>query len=304
MYKKLKEFADAKGWTINKKNISGEVNGYLFTATDSQGFVYFLAPMPGLLDTYKGEILGHLKTNKKRLNLVESRFSNDTLILKVKENLRTKIESYDMLLNEVINYFESKGLQNKNNCIFCGKPDALTRVYIDDVCYKAHDDCYHHACNEVSEATEAYNEENKNYFPGFVGALIGGLICSIPWILVEVFANRIAAVLALLIGIGSYKAYTLCRGKLGPLTRWIVAFCSIVCVFFAEASTVVIEMMQNHVPVTSDNIELLFQHDEFVSAIRHNLILGLIMVFIALVPIFKSLNGNAKNVMPKIEKNI
>lgn len=52
--------------------------------------------------------------------------------------------------------------------------------------YSAHNECYSHEIAAVEEAAKEYEEEDKNYVRGFVGALIGGIMSSIPWILVRI----------------------------------------------------------------------------------------------------------------------
>lgn len=302
--KKLKQYATEKNWTINKNAVYGEVKGYLFTIYDCSGFKLFCTPLAAIDESMKSDILAYLKENKKRLKIFESKFDNDVLALKIKENFKSvSFETIDNLLNSVTSYLVSKNIIS-NNCIFCGKSDAFSNAYIDGICYKVHDQCYNDATKEIQEAMKEYNAEDKNYFLGFLGALIGGIVCTIPWILVQVFANRIAAVLAYLIGLGSYKSYSLFKGKLGPFTRWIVSFCTIVSVIVAQVGIVIAELIHNNIPVTYENWQLLKLDADFMRVFRGNLIMGLFMAFLGILPLFLQLKGDAKSVMPKIEKNL
>ena len=49
----------------------------------------------------------------------------------------------------------------------------------------------------------------KGYFKGILGALLGGIVASIPWILVYVYANMIYSILAVIIAMGALKGYQL-----------------------------------------------------------------------------------------------
>lgn len=140
-----------------------------------------------------------------------------------------------------------------------------------------------------------FTNEKKNYLLGFCGALIGAIICTIPWILVQVFANRIAAVLALIIGLGSYKTYKFFKGKLGPLTKWIVAFCTIISVFLAQAGTIITVLIQSNIPVTYTNWKILMQQPGFIKILRSNILLGSFIALLGTLPLFLQLKGNSKN---------
>ena len=55
--------------------------------------------------------------------------------------------------------------------------------------------------------------ENNNYIKGILGAIIGGILFSLPWILVYVYANYILSVLATIIAFGALKFYKIFGGK-------------------------------------------------------------------------------------------
>lgn len=145
-----------------------------------------------------------------------------------------------------------------------------------------------------SNKLKQFTNEKKNYLSGFCGALIGGIICTIPWILVQAFSNRIAPVLALFIGLGSYKTYTFFKGKLGPLTKWIVALCAVISVFLAQAGTIITVLIQSNIPVTYTNWGILMQQPDFIKLLRSNILLGTLMAFLGILPLLLQPKGNAK----------
>ena len=50
--------------------------------------------------------------------------------------------------------------------------------------YSSHNECYEHELTSIEQASRKYVTEDKNYLSGFLGALIGGIVGSIPCILV------------------------------------------------------------------------------------------------------------------------
>lgn len=59
----------------------------------------------------------------------------------------------------------------------------------------------------------AEQETKDHVLRGCIGAIIGGAIATIPWILVYLFANRMLSILALLIAFGAWFGYQLLGGK-------------------------------------------------------------------------------------------
>ena len=49
--------------------------------------------------------------------------------------------------------------------------------------------------------------ENNRYFRGLLGAIIGAILFSIPWVLVYVYAGWILSMLGMVIGYGAYIFY-------------------------------------------------------------------------------------------------
>lgn len=302
-FPRLKQFASMKGWRIEGNIAYGEENGYLFTVVDGQGFKMFFTPLPSTNDNTQKDILDYLKENKKSLKISESSFDNAVLVIKFRESFRsTKVEYMNNLLVELTEFLKDKGIRGKEGCIFCDNDGADQIIYIDNIMYSAHNECYSHEVAAVEEAEMEYKTENKNYFAGFIGALVGGIVSSIPWILVQVYFNRIAAALALLIGIGSLKAYYLFKGRLGRATRWIVAVCTLFSVVLSQFGAIAVNMLKNDIPLNYSNFVEVLRIPEVVHSFKSNLGLSLFMAFLGIIGLFLDLKGDAKSVMPTIER--
>jgi hypothetical protein len=302
-FPRLKQFASMKGWRIEGNIAYGEENGYLFTVVDGQGFKMFLTPLPAIDDNIQKDILNYLKENKKMLRISEFSFDNTVLVIKFRESFRsTKVEYMDNLLAELTELLKQKHIKGKECCIFCGNDGADQSIYIDNIMYSAHNECYSHEVAAVEEAELEYKAEDKNYLAGFMGALVGGIVSSIPWILVQVYLNRIAAALALLIGIGSLKAYYLFKGRLGRATRWIVSACTLFSVVLSQFGAIAVNMLKNDIPLNYGNFVQVLRIPEVAHSFRSNLGMSLFMAFLGIIGLFLDLKGDAKSIMPNIEK--
>lgn len=129
-------------------------------------------------------------------------------------------------------------------------------------------------------------EENKkveiknpkgNYLTGIIGAIIGGLIGAVPWILVYIYGNMMVALLAILIAGGAYYGYKLCKGKITKKLPIIITIISLIIV--AIVSLVIIPVILIHTEgmnVNIDTIQYLYQDEEFTSAIIRDTVIAVI----------------------------
>ena len=60
---------------------------------------------------------------------------------------------------------------------------------------------------KVEEKTESIKVENNNYILGILGAVLGGLVASIPWIIMYVYLEILWSFMALIIGYGAFIGY-------------------------------------------------------------------------------------------------
>jgi len=301
----FKKFSSERNWTISKNYAYGEVNGYLITLMSISNSKCFFIPLISIGDTEKQSILNYLKENKKIFKLLSFTFSNDTLYLKFTEGITgAKAENIDTALLNITDLLKNMNFKDKNCCVFCRKEDAFEKTYIDNICFHSHDSCYFEASKELEKSIREYSVESKNYFLGAIGALLGALVCSIPWILSQLFFDRIVAIFAFFIAIGALKGYTLFKGKTGMLTRWIIALASLISVVLANIATLLIQMVQLDIPIDSDTIQFLLQDQELMKTVKSNMIMGLLIASIGIIAIFFTIKRSSRDVYPTIKNNL
>jgi len=170
-----------------------------------------------------------------------------------------------------------KYLNNSKNCLVCAKIVEVTK-----------NDSYF----DVS-VTGRLSMKKSNYVLGAIGAIVGGMICTIPWIIVQVYLGKIAAVVAILIGFGAFKSYQIFKGKTGPATKWIIISITVFLVIIAQIETINVTLLRNNAAVNAENIKFYLSHSELGNVI-FNFVLGMIMALLGLLPVFSYL-GNDKN---------
>lgn len=126
-------------------------------------------------------------------------------------------------------------------------------------------------------------EENRNYISGIIGALIGGLIASIPWILMYVYGEMIFSLLAIIIAMGALKGYQLLKGKIDGKLPVIIVVVSIVCVTISTLLIIpVLLMAKEGIDISFENLKILYEYDEFFSAIMKDYIVSLFFTFLGI----------------------
>ncbi len=147
---------------------------------------------------------------------------------------------------------------------------------------------------ELDTSKEAFDNEKKNYGVGFIGALVGGLVATLPWILVQHFTGFLASALGLLIGMGAYKGYKIFGGRDGKATLWMVIFVVIISVLFSQVVMLGIAMFQNDIPLVFENFIILLGDGELQRALLGDLAIGYIMAALGVSGIVRRLHRAGK----------
>ena len=121
----------------------------------------------------------------------------------------------------------------------------------------------------------------RSRMKGIVGGLIGGLIATIPWILLYVYTGVICSYLAFIIGIGVLKGYQYKGLSDRNLSNYITII-SLVCVSVATLIIIpFIIFVENGLGYGVSLIEL-YSNSLFVSYIMRNYIIAILFTFIGL----------------------
>lgn len=139
-------------------------------------------------------------------------------------------------------------------------------------------------------------EETKNkYLVGVIGALVGALVGAIPWILMYIFANAMYALLSMFIVVGSFYGYKLTKAKIDkklPVILSITSFISISVTMFIIIPICL--MAKEELPVSFENLQLLYQYDEFTSALLQDYVIALLFCILVAGSIIYNLNKQLK----------
>lgn len=146
------------------------------------------------------------------------------------------------------------------------------------------------------EVNKSIKPENNNYVLGVLGAVLGGLIASIPWIIMYVYLEILWSFMALIIGYGAFIGYKTFKGKMDIKVPYIIGIVSILIVIFVTLYVIpCLLIVKEGITPTSEVIAFLYRDTEFKSAIIKDLLFALLFTVLGVSGIFKTLKAQAQN---------
>ena len=141
---------------------------------------------------------------------------------------------------------------------------------------------------------EEENVKNR-YLLGTIGALIGAFIGSIPWILMYVFGNMMVAILSIIIVICSYYGYKITKAKIDKKLPIILSITSFIAISVTTLVIIPLCLLASEgFDISIENFQILYQTDEFVSAMIQDYIVSLLFCVAVIGGIIVNLNKQIK----------
>ena len=137
-------------------------------------------------------------------------------------------------------------------------------------------------------------KENKkasgSYVTGIIGAIIGGTIGAVPWIIAYIYGNMMIALLAILIAGGAYYGYKICKGKITKKVTIIITIISIIIV--ALVTLLIIPVILIHTEGMNTNMatkQYLYQDEEFTSGIIRDTLIAIVFTAVGVAVVNSSI---------------
>lgn len=140
--------------------------------------------------------------------------------------------------------------------------------------------------------------KEKSYLTGIIGALLGGFIATIPWVLMYVYGGMILSLLAIIIALGALKGYQLFNGKVDNKLPFIIAVISVLAV--TVSTFVIIPYLLILKEEANVSISYLYSNSQFMSALVKDYIISLLFTFLGIGGIIKSIKIQVNDNKEKI----
>lgn len=139
------------------------------------------------------------------------------------------------------------------------------------------------------------NKEGS-YVLGIIGAFVGGMVATVPWILMYVYGQMILSLLAIIIGLCSFYGYKLCKGKMSKKVPIIITVISLLSVSIATFVIIPLLLLEKEgFTVTMDNLEILYDSSEFTGALIKDYVISLIFTFLGISGVIAKIRGEVED---------
>lgn len=124
-------------------------------------------------------------------------------------------------------------------------------------------------------------KKEGSYITGIIGAIIGGAIATIPWVLAYVYGNVMLSLLAVLIGAGEFYGYKIFRGKIDKKLPIIIMVLAIIIVTIVTLLIIPALLLQKeNMTVSFNSVKNLYTYNNFASAILRDYIISVLFTII------------------------
>lgn len=131
------------------------------------------------------------------------------------------------------------------------------------------------------EEENAIKTKQGSYVTGIIGAIIGGLIATIPWVLAYVYGGMMLSILATLIAAGEFYGYKICKGRVNKALPIILMILAIIIVSVATLVIIPGALIQKEgISVSVQNIQRLYENKEFSTALMGDFAISVIFTIL------------------------
>ena len=292
--------------TIENGCAYGQIFGYLFTLCEGMGYKRMCVALPLELDDVRRQTISGFIAEKKVYFKISNQWVYDRYVeIMFFDTIGTKrnmVEFIGEIAGKLSELFVTKG----KVCDICldDKDENISTVLIDNTVLYAHDSCALTVSSAVQAQNESFASEKKNHLLGALGALLGGLIGTIPWIIVYMLGFFVGW-LGFVIGLAANKGYTLFKGKNSKLKPWIIILTVIVCVITAQFVAESIEVIkffntEGYTNYTIGEVAKIIVYTfaevpEYRSSVIANIGLGFLFAGLGVLNLIKKLTMDSKD---------
>ena len=135
-----------------------------------------------------------------------------------------------------------------------------------------------------------------------IGALLGGLIATMPWVLVYVYGNMMYSFLAVLVAMGALFGYQLFKGEINKDLPIKIVVISLLSITIATLVIIPCLLLAHEGAVVSvNNFKYLYDDSDFIKGIISDYIVSVLFTLLGISGVIKSIKKQVANNSDKIK---
>ncbi len=189
----------------------------------ANAFVHFFMDREQGIDISEMNIF--LRVNHKKYRAKPAHINGKAVTIMLNSEIkRIKPEDVALFLDEFTAYLAEKGYHSA--CAVCHRETDDGYTYQGGFVLQMCTPC-HEGLAAATSQIKREREETGSYLSGLGGAVLGGIVGIIPWVLIGML-GFIAGISGLAMAFFAYRGYLMLRGKRGPGMTWILILVLIV----------------------------------------------------------------------------
>ncbi|MBT1710029.1 hypothetical protein KK062_17415 [Fulvivirgaceae bacterium PWU5] len=296
LFPKAKKIARTLGWHKTENSVFGFYKGYSFTIGDgpllgNPQYKYVEADMGTLTGEQRQQLWETLTKNKKILRFTKFEISQRTVYIQFIEVWRfTKSKTVYALLDFLAAQFATIGAMAGDTCSTCNSRDGVVAYNQSETGVMLCQQCFSIKEKELGQQERQNLLEEKNYIAGFVGSILFSAPGIVAWVLLAVYLERMAAVMALLIAFLGVKGYVFFKGKQGPAMKYVIVLSNIVCILLANYITIGTLLYREGLEIP-DILDLFLHGDEVKDVLFRSIGMSATLAVIVWISLLSSLKA-------------
>lgn len=135
-----------------------------------------------------------------------------------------------------------------------------------------------------------------------IGAMLGGLIATLPWVLVYVYGNMMYSILAIFVAMGALFGYQLFKGEINKNLPIKIVIVSLLSITIATLVIIPCLLLAHEGAVVSiDNFKYLYSDSDFIGGIITDYIVSVLFTLLGISGVIKSIKNQVANNSDKIK---
>ena len=135
-----------------------------------------------------------------------------------------------------------------------------------------------------------------------IGAMLGGLIATLPWVLVYVYGNMMYSILAIFVAMGALFGYQLFKGEINKNLPIKIVIVSLLSITIATLVIIPCLLLAHEGAVVSiDNFKYLYSDSDFIKGIITDYIVSVLFTLLGISGVIKSIKNQVANNSDKIK---